>query len=115
LKANSAGTSTQKPNFMFGFFYRYLFSIILSIILISLIYRNFIINHFPFSLQQKQKNLQVALEINQSLSQKNKQFKTQLAPESDFRLENAQSLARFKFRFIKPEETYYQIIRNTKK
>lgn len=107
--AHPARGLTKKPNILSGFFYHYWISIILILVLTSLIRQNFIANHFPFDVHEKQEILKQKLADNQQFQQKNQQLKLELSAKSDEKLEILESVARQKFGLIKEGETYYQI------
>ncbi|MDC9726590.1 MAG: septum formation initiator family protein [Candidatus Thioglobus sp.] len=103
----------QKPNSLFGFFYRYWISIILMVVLVSLFRQNFISNNFPFDVYNKQSTLDQQISQNQQLSLENQQLRLELAAKSDQKLEILESIARQKFGLIKSGERYYQISTST--
>lgn len=100
---------TKKPNKIFGFFYQYWITIILIVVLATLIRQNFLVNNFPNSLIQKQKQIDQNIKINNSLTQQNTIKKLELEAKTAADMEALESQARYRFGLIKEGETYYQI------
>ena len=88
---------------------RYWLTFILIFILAVLLYQNFFINHFPFSLIKKQSIVDQEVRNNQHLKQKNKIKSIELKAVNATDKELLESQARYRFGLIKKGERYYQI------
>jgi cell division protein FtsB len=94
---------------MKSFISRYWLTSILIFILAVLLYQNFFINHFPFSLMEKQNIIDKDMHNNQHLKQQNKIKNIELKAVNATDREILESQARYRFGLIKKGERYYQI------
>ncbi len=104
-----AQNSRKKPLRLLIVFQKYWLITVLLVVLITLIRQNFIINKFPFSLNNKRQIIKQNISLNADLSKKNEAKKTQLSIQTDANMEALESNARYRFGLIKKNETYYQI------
>jgi len=102
---------TKKPNFLFGFFYNYWITIVLLVILATLIRQNFIINKFPFILNDKQDVIDNQIVKNLQISADNADLEKELAKMNQTNMEIIESTARYKFGLIKDGELFYRVSR----
>lgn len=91
------------------FISKYWLTAVLIVILSSLMYQNFWVNKFPFSLVDKQSIIDKKTKKNQLLSQQNKIKSIELKAVNAKDKEVLESQARYRFGFIKKRENYYQI------
>ncbi|SSC10128.1 FtsB family cell division protein [thiotrophic endosymbiont of Bathymodiolus puteoserpentis (Logatchev)] len=94
---------------MQSFISRYWLSFILVFILTVLLYQNFFINQFPFSLMEKQSIIDKEVRNNQHIKQKNKIKNIELKAVNATDREILESQARYRFGLIKKGERYYQV------
>ncbi len=94
---------------MQSFISRYWLSFILIFILTVLLYQNFFINQFPFSLMEKQSIIDKEVRNNQHIKQKNKIKNIELKAVNATDREILESQARYRFGLIKKGERYYQV------
>jgi cell division protein FtsB len=92
-----------------SFISRYWLSFILVFILTVLLYQNFFINQFPFSLMEKQSIIDKEVRNNQHIKQKNKIKNIELKAVNATDREILESQARYRFGLIKKGERYYQV------
>ncbi len=102
-------TTNKKSDLLFGFFYKYWATAILTVVLIILIRQNLFINQFPFSLSEKQQIIDEEIDFNQALDKKNNIKMIELKMATEPNMEVLESQARYRFGLIKAGETYYQI------
>ncbi|CAB5498413.1 hypothetical protein AZO1586I_518 [Bathymodiolus thermophilus thioautotrophic gill symbiont] len=74
-----------------------------------LLYQNFFINQFPFSLMEKQSIIDKEVRNNQHIKQKNKIKNIELKAVNATDREILESQARYRFGLIKKGERYYQV------
>ncbi|CAC9979915.1 FtsB family cell division protein [Bathymodiolus azoricus thioautotrophic gill symbiont] len=94
---------------MQSFISRYWLSFILVFMLTVLLYQNFFINQFPFSLMEKQSIIDKEVRNNQHIKQKNKIKNIELKAVNATDREILESQARYRFGLIKKGERYYQV------
>lgn len=94
---------------MKDFVVKYWLTALLLLILSTLMYQNFFVNKFPFSLMEKQTIIDKDTRNNQLLNQQNKIKNIELKAVNAKDKEVLESQARYRFGFIKKGETYYQI------
>ncbi len=94
---------------MKDFVVKYWLTALLLLILSTLMYQNFFVNKFPFSLMEKQAIIDKDTRNNQLLNQQNKIKNIELKAVNAKDKEVLESQARYRFGFIKKGETYYQI------
>ncbi|CAC9518756.1 hypothetical protein [uncultured Gammaproteobacteria bacterium] len=74
-----------------------------------MLYQNFFINQFPFSLMEKQSIIDKEVRNNQHIKQKNKIKNIELKAVNATDREILESQARYRFGLIKKGERYYQV------
>ena len=102
-------TLTKKPSVLFGFFYRHWITLALLLVIATLVYQSFVINHFPGSIQSERDRLQNKQQQNAQIIEHNQQLEAELVKLGQTDMELVESTARYKFGLIKEGELFYRI------
>lgn len=97
----------QKPNSLFGFFFKHLLSLFLGIVAFILFWQVVIKENIYQNITNYDIKIEKQIKINQSLDRQNKQLTLELNSSNNKKIQLLESQARYKLGMVKKGETYY--------
>jgi cell division protein FtsB len=94
---------------LFGFVFKYKFTLVFTIIFIALFRQNIWINGFPMVINDRQNTIDNIIAENNRIKEENQVLSEQINNYLDDNLILIESQARYKYGLVKDGETYYQI------